>query len=55
LTTAFAQAFAFRFDVMSIVNEGEGDGVGNCGIADDVMPVVKRWLAMTFSIAWDRS
>jgi hypothetical protein len=41
----FTQALAGKLDPVSVVNEAVEDGVGECWIADHVMPAIDRHLA----------
>ena len=43
--SVFAQALAGKLDPVSVVNEAVEDGVGECWIADHVMPAIDRHLA----------
>ncbi len=38
-----AHAFAGKFDAMSVMNEAVQDGFGVSGVADDLVPAVRRW------------
>ena len=41
----FAHAFSFDLQTMGVVDEAVEDGVGERGIADDVVPLIDRNLA----------
>ena len=45
LITVFAQAFSLQIDTVGVVDDAIEDGIGDGGIADDVMPFVDRQLA----------
>ena len=40
--SVFAQALAGKLDPVSVVNEAVEDGIGECWIADHVMPAIDR-------------
>jgi hypothetical protein len=44
-SAGFAQAFAFEFDAVRVVHDPIENGVGQCRIADDLVPAVGRHLA----------
>ena len=45
LSSGFAQALTTEFDAVGVVNDTIEDGIGNGGIADDLVPVFERQLA----------
>ncbi len=45
LSSGFAQAFSAEFDAIGVVNDAIENGVGDGGIADDLLPVLEQQLA----------
>lgn len=45
LGSDLAHAFSFQDEAVGVVDEAIEDGVGQCRIADDVVPVFDRYLA----------